>query len=666
MEEQLQKLTLAYAPKSLANKPRVIKSDVTREMIDDYEAELSKERIFQPASMIPVLEKPTLQPTFTEREKDEIQYILKDRAEQLKEKDDEIEYLFNRIRETEDNYNARNSELDLQIQDLKTEIQDKYFNYDIRKELEKELAYLVKAQRQLGDIFLRTTNSIRDNIALTERDKRALENNASMLQREYQENDKNIQENAGELERVRKLNQANFKSMEDEIRALNQGFSINQQPNESDEDYLTRIQAMKDTKYSVGTQAEAEVYNYKMLKKKLKDVVNLPDHKLSNVLKMLEKDTLVYEANKKFPIIKTRIEKVIGLGSKPDETTLYNVIYQALTQTELPEEEQVGSVDKQALMRLSIKVLKQLWFETTGMKTPKANGKTLTTKDQIVDELIKLQSLRPDLATVRRISPELTIDLRQKVGERRKAPLSPIFVPPPPVDTPPQPKRKGRPVGSKNKTYAEAIAEPIDVPVGAFGVPMVGLRAEKVVGGVPVRRLTKEEKKAEQQAQQAIGLKKITEVFKRTGEGLVKLAPFGAIMISPSQLKLYGVLRVREPSKHSIRGMPDVKVSQDMVYILSKIMDGGKPSTTELKALSDNEKSIYDAIIWKAKLHKDVPNNYDTSIATLKRRLQLLEGEHEAGNTNKDLKKEMNSVIRQLIELRAITEQNGRNYLKQL
>lgn len=646
MEEQLQKLTLAYAPKSLANKPRVIKSDVTREMIDDYEAELSKERIFQPASMIPVLETPTLQPAFTEIDLQNIQTKLKDNTAEIEQLQALIPEIVNRGRENDDFYNNF-------IYDIQTQLPSSYG--DRKKQLLEERKRAIATYERLQN---------ENTSALTEVEQRIkqLESINSGLQRGYQENDKNIQENAGELERVRKLNQANFKSMEDEIRALNQGFSINQQPNESDEDYLTRIQAMKDTKYSVGTQAEAEVYNYKMLKKKLKDAVNLPDHKLSNVIKMLEKDTLVYEANKKFPIIKTRIEKVLGLGSKPDETTLYNVIYQALTQTELPEEEQVGSVDKQALMRLSIKVLKQLWFETTGMKTPKANGKTLTTKDQIVDELIKLQSLRPDLATVRRISPELTIDLRQKVGERRKAPLSPIFVPPPPVDTPPQPKRKGRPVGSKNKTYAEAIAEPIDVPVGAFGVPMVGLRAEKVVGGVPVRKLTK----AEQQAQQAIGLKKITEVFKKRGEGLVKLAPFGAIMISPSQLKLYGVLRVREPSKHSIRGMPDVKVSQDMVYILSKIIDGGKPSPTELKALSDNEKSIYDAIIWKAKLHKDVPNNFDTSIATLKRRLQLLEGEVEAGNTNKDLKKEMNSVIRQLIELRAITEQNGRNYLKQL
>lgn len=623
MEEQLQKLTLAYAPKSLANKPRVIKSDVTREMIDDYEAELSKERIFQPASMIPVLEIPTLQPAFTERDLQNIQSKLKDNTDEIEELQELIPEIVNRGTENDDFYNNF-------IYDIQSQLPSTYG--DRKKQLlEERKRAIAKYERLQND----------NSSSLTEVEQRIkqLESINSGLQREYQENDKNIQENAGELERVRKLNQANFKSMEDEIRALNQGFSINQQPNESDEDYLTRIQAMKDTKYSVGTQAEAEVYNYKMLKKKLKDVVNLPDHKLSNVIKMLEKDTLVYEANKKFPIIKTRIEKVLGLGSKPDETTLYNVIYHALTQTELPEE-QVSSVDKQALMRLSVKTLKQLWFETTGIKTPKANGKTLTTKDQIVDELIKLQSLRPDLATVPRISPELSIEL-QKRGEPHEIT-----------------KRRGRPAGSKNKTYAEAIAEPIEAPLGAFGVPMVGLKAEKVVG-VPVRKLTKAE-------HQTIGLKKITEVFKKSGEGIVKLAPFGAIMISPSQLKLYGVLRVREPSKHSIRGMPDVKVSQDMVYILSKIMDGGKPSSTELKALSDNEKSIYDAIIWKAKLHKDVPNNYDTSIATLKRRLQLLEGEVEAGNTNKDLKKEMNSVIRQLIELRAITEQNGRNYLKQL
>jgi hypothetical protein len=149
------------------------------------------------------------------------------------------------------------------------------------------------------------------------------------------------------------------------------------------------------------------------------------------------------------------------------------------------------------------------------------------------------------------------------------------------------------------------------------------------------------------------------------GEGMQKLIGFGAIKISPAQLQLYDVLRVREPSKHSIRGLPDTRVSKDMVYILSKVMKGQSPSQTELNALSPKERSMYDAVIFKAKLHTQVPHTADMSIADLKRRLALLEGEVQAGNNNKDIKKELNSVVRQLIELRAISTQNGRNYLKQ-
>jgi hypothetical protein len=90
---------------------------------------------------------------------------------------------------------------------------------------------------------------------------------------------------------------------------------------------------------------------------------------------------------------------------------------------------------------------------------------------------------------------------------------------------------------------------------------------------------------------------------------------------------------------------------------------------TELRALSEDEKAIYDAIIMKAKLHKEMPNTYEQSIASsiskLKKRLELCEGEWNAGNDNTKIKKELNSIIRQLTELKAITEVEGRNYLKQ-
>ena len=235
-------------------------------------------------------------------------------------------------------------------------------------------------------------------------------------------------------------------------------------------------------------------------------------------------------------------------------------------------------------MKLTIKQLKQIWFETTGTKTPKVNSKPLTRKQEIIDEIFRLQSLRPDLANVPRLSPEFVLNLNVK--------------------------------------------------------------AREVKGKSPAKKLAA-----------LSGLKK--------GEGMHKLIGFGAIQISPSQLQLYNVLRVREPSKHSIRGLPDTKVSKDMVFILTKVLNGQIPSQTELNSLTPNERSIYDAVIFKAQLHTKVPHNADASIDDLKRRLSLLEGEVSAGNSNKDIKKELNSVIRQLIELRAITTQHGRNYLKQ-
>ena len=55
-----------------------------------------------------------------------------------------------------------------------------------------------------------------------------------------------------------------------------------------------------------------------------------------------------------------------------------------------------------------------------------------------------------------------------------------------------------------------------------------------------------------------------------------------------------------------------------------------------------NEKGIYDSLIQIAGLHKDVDNNFGETKQHLKKRLELVEGEIGAGNTNPALKKELN------------------------
>jgi hypothetical protein len=632
MEQQLQKLTLAYAPKDLANKPRQLKSDITREMIDEYEAEIDKERTFQPASLIPVLETPTnLVPAYDEGDVVNIHKRIRDALIQLEELKQDIRDNIHSVTRDKEAFN------------------------DFVSTLEEKLSMGGKESRQAFidkqkaiEIHEGNQRYLFDELTAMEFKKNQLETLINELQRATQENDQSIRTNAGEIERVRRVNQEKIKTMEDEIRILNQGFSINQAPGESEEDYLKRIESMKDKKYSVGTQADAEVYNFKILKKKLSDILTMPDHKLTSVLKLLGENAQVYDANKKFPAVKTRIEKVLGLKSSPDVTTLYNVIVEALEGKEIQEEVTTETAtDKTALMKLTGKQLKQLWFEITGTKTPKANGKVLTRKEQIVDEIFRLQALRPDLATVPRLSPELAINLRVKAEGRAK---SPVYAPPTPKGVrSPEPSPRGR-------TQSRSVR--VLTPPTSLEVKRRARRTNKEL-------LESEKMGQEDKPKKKVGALPGLVARFQTGEGMQKLVGFGAIKISPAQLQLYNVLRVREPSKHSIRGLPDTRVSKDMTYILSKVMRGVSPSQTELNALSPQERSMYDTVIFKAKLHTQVPHTADMSIADLKRRLSLLEGEVQAGNNNKDIKKELNSVVRQLIELRAISTQNGRNYLKQ-
>ena len=55
IEEQLNFLSKQAAPKELANKPLKIKSEVTKDMVDDFKAE-QEGSIFHPPSVLPVLE----------------------------------------------------------------------------------------------------------------------------------------------------------------------------------------------------------------------------------------------------------------------------------------------------------------------------------------------------------------------------------------------------------------------------------------------------------------------------------------------------------------------------------------------------------------------------------------------------------------------------------
>jgi hypothetical protein len=728
IEEQLNFLSKQAAPKELANKPLKIKSEVTKDMVDDFRAE-QEGSIFHPPSVLPVLE--TFHPVAVpEKERiDEDKRVL---LTQIKDFEREIAkrvYDKERVKEL---YNEHMALLDLIRFDKKTTRLQMKDVEDERKESIQEFERLMEQfDREIAEFEIYKNRAV---------DKLNLLDKTLGLTNEL------IQQNEGEKARVERLNKEAIKTFESEINALNKGININQQVGESDEDYLTRIENMKGARYSQEVVVQAETFNVKRFKTKMKEIMSIPESALEIIIKKLQREELLYEANKKFPLIKTAIEKTYGLNPRfkaDDEDDLHTFIVNTLTKQFSNDEEGLVVESQNADLLAKSKTgfipkkdLLAIYESMTGKKSFTGSSKKLA------EEIIKLRGLVIPAQEQAKIDvtarqQRQAQDFLSRIGRESKKAVELGSVPKVTATfgprgevltetykTPEEARLRYDPSGkdyvrqnllTRMKEYEKGRqagrAEFIETPTTAelkrqkkeqFDIrelepviPASKKRSQARIKGLvrafqssipPAPTPEQEYKKvleatlqAEAQPEKKKKGRPKKEVKQVPGQSKLpfakgkgverefypKLVPFGAIMISPAQLFYYKLLRVREPTKHSIRGMPDVRVSEDMVYILMKIINGGTPSMTELKALSENEKSLYDAVITKAKLHKELPNTSTQSIDKLKRRLELCEGEWNAGNDNTLIKKELNSIIRQLTELKAISEVDGRKYLKQ-
>lgn len=683
IEEQLNFISKQSAPKELANKPLKIKSEVTKDMVDDFRAE-QEGSIFHPPSVLPVLE--TFHPIEVadkgriEARKEELLKIIKLIEGRIQGRIDAIPII-------KDQYNNVMAELDAKISPARKSGSSAL---QLLKEIEDE-------KRDATERFERVMAQLDSEIAQLEREKQVNISKINALDKIKSNTDALRQQNEGEKARVERVNREAVKTFESEINALNKGININQQVGESDADYLTRIENMKGARYGQEVVLQAETFNIKRFKTKMKEILTIPESALEIIIKKLQREELLYEANKKFPLLKTSIEKTYGLNPRfkaDDEDDLHTFIVNTLTKQFSNDEEGLVVESQNADLLAKSKTgfipkkdLLAIYSGITGKKSFTGSSKKLA------EEIIKLrgQILSPQeqakIDVTERKQRE-ALDFLSRIGRESKEATTTSFGRPIKYKITEGERIKVRPnILTRMKEYEQRQRAGLgDVPTEEeLKKPKKGKidedlyeareqRREKALQDILEERVQRREKALQEEAKQKKeipqikGQSKITPFAKGKGverEFYPKLVPFGAIMISPAQLFYYKLLRVREPTKHSIRGMPDVRVSEDMVYILMKIINGGTPSMTELKALSENEKSLYDAVITKAKLHKELPNTSTQSIDKLKRRLELCEGEWNAGNDNTLIKKELNSIIRQLTELKAITEVDGRKYLKQ-
>ena len=147
-------------------------------------------------------------------------------------------------------------------------------------------------------------------------------------------------------------------------------------------------------------------------------------------------------------------------------------------------------------------------------------------------------------------------------------------------------------------------------------------------------------------------------------ERLPKIVQFGDYFISPHNLYYKNMLSIRSRTGKAINGLKDMKVSDAFVSAIMKILRGDVVRKHDVSMLSDKEQMAYDNLIYMSKLFKKHHNNVDKTAQKMKERFAVLEGELEAGNTNKLIVEELHQLLHKMAKSNIITATDATNYWK--
>ena len=155
----------------------------------------------------------------------------------------------------------------------------------------------------------------------------------------------------------------------------------------------------------------------------------------------------------------------------------------------------------------------------------------------------------------------------------------------------------------------------------------------------------------------------------KPNEELPKHCQFGKVIIELDKLYYKNILAVKDKKLRNISGFKNSPVSDEFVEIIMNMCrDSTMPQKSEISGLSVSNKELWDLLIHYSGLHKskiDTSSKSET-IKNLKERLQLVEGEIEAGNDNDEVVDELRSILMKLKNLDVITSYQAINHFKQL
>lgn len=139
---------------------------------------------------------------------------------------------------------------------------------------------------------------------------------------------------------------------------------------------------------------------------------------------------------------------------------------------------------------------------------------------------------------------------------------------------------------------------------------------------------------------------------------------FGKLIILLNKLYHNNILSVKDKNGINVQGIPNSQVGDKFVDIIMKICNNEDINKNDVLVLNDKDAILYSVLMNKSGLKKKYNIDNTKSINALKDRLELVEGEMLAGNTNNDIQKELYDIVFKLANLGAITLSSARKYYK--
>jgi hypothetical protein len=158
------------------------------------------------------------------------------------------------------------------------------------------------------------------------------------------------------------------------------------------------------------------------------------------------------------------------------------------------------------------------------------------------------------------------------------------------------------------------------------------------------------------------------EGLKAIGSGLPhRVLPskfvFGKIKIDLNKLFYRNILSITDNKGKQMNGYPNKRVSDNFVDVIFKILENKTITKTDLKNIH-SERMIYDNLIVLSGIHKSksIPTTIEDTAPEMKNRLGLIVGEIEAGNSNKELLKELHELLFKMSQINLISRSAATKY----